>query len=71
MNFAPNPINAARNEARNKGTVGQRITYRDAFTSMEQDMLIESVATASDGVNRVYMGSGNRAIHSRYVKGIV
>lgn len=67
MNFTASPINAARNAPRNKGEVGGTIVYRESLTGLLSEMLIEGVTGASDGINVVYLGAGNRAIHSRYV----
>lgn len=65
MNFTP--TNLARNASRNKAGRGDTIVYRDVFTGTVEEMVIEDITGSADGVNVVYLGYGNRAIHSRYV----
>ena len=67
MVFQPNPINVARNASRNQGKRGDTIVYREHITGLQEEMLVEDVTGASDGINVVYLGAGNRIIHSRYV----
>lgn len=70
MTTIPTPKDIARRLPRNQGKRGDTIEYRDPFTTLVSEMLVEDVTGASDEINVVYLGAGNRAIHSRHVMAV-
>lgn len=71
MDTIPTPADIASRLPRNRAVVGDTIVYRDTTTLLIERMLVEGVLHERGGVHKIYEGSGNRLVHSRYVTEVV